>query len=296
MVRNFRRRWRGISVVGVVGKCAQAIYVKRHVTPSRELAPVQLKDLIEPLQRAGIGAGATVLMHSSWAGMKADGFSPSDLISALLDVLGPTGTLCMPAMPTLGPQDGDYFNFDRAPSMAGLVSETFRRFTGVVRSVNANHSVCALGPNAKYLVERHHLSTTSWDQYSPYYRIRNIDNSWVVGLGVGRGLGVATSLHCVESALSEHPFFTKLFLRPICYRYESNALGGGLHCYRPRWGAIYPPRLAKYFNGEQLRETTVKGVDVYAIRARTLIDTSIALGEQGITMYVFPIPFRRFFG
>lgn len=269
--------------------------MRRHVTPDSKLAPVQLNELIEPLERAGIGPGATVLLHSSWAGIEADDFSPSDLISALLDVLGPSGTLCMPAMPTLRPREGDHFNFDRAPSMAGLISETFRRFTGVVRSVNANHSVCSLGPNAKYLVEHHHLSATSWDQNSPYYRIRNIENSWVVGLGVGRRLGVASSLHCVESALPAHPYFSRLFRLPICYGYESKALGAGRHCYRPRRGAIYPPKLAKHFSSNQLRETTVKGVDIYTIRARTLIDTSLALGQQGITMYIFPIPLRRFF-
>lgn len=285
----------GLSLNRVVGWCVQAIYRRRHVTPSSQLSPVQLRELIDPLELAGIGPGATVFLHSSWVGIKADGFSPSDLISALLDLIGPTGTLCMPAMPTLKPKDGDFFNFDRAPSMAGLISETFRRLDGVVRSVNANHSVCALGPNANYLVEHHHLSTTSWDEHSPYFRIRNIDNSWVVGLGVGRRLGVASSLHCVESVLAGHPFYSSLFGSIICYRYESKALGTGIHCYRPRRGAIYPPKLANYFNREQLRETTVHGVDIYAIHAPTLIDTSIALGEQGVTMYVFPIPFRRFF-
>ena len=172
----------------------------------------------------------------------------------------------------------------------------FRRYLVVVRSINLNHSVCANGPSAEFLTRDHHHSETSWDQFSPYYRLREIENAWIVSLGVGHRLKVATSLHCVESALwKENAYYHKLFGDEVCYTYKTVTGETGQHCYRRRSGQIYTPKLAKYFTPDELIEDTIEGLEVYAIRARTLIDKAISLGREGKTMYVWSSPWRWYF-
>ena len=64
----------------------------------------------------------------------------------------------------------------------------------------------------------------------------------------------------------------------------------GHRCYKNRSGQIYTPKLAKYFTPDELVEETIQGLEMYAIRTQTLIDKAIALGREGKTMYVWPVP------
>ena len=257
-------------------------------------APVTLVDIDKFLTGAGIGSGSNLFVHSSWDNLSGGDFSTVDLISSLLSLIGTNGTLAMPAFPHPSKQaNGSIFDQRKTPSNAGLLTETFRRYPGVVRSINLNHSVCAIGPDAEYLTCDHHRSETSWDAYSPYYRLREFDDTWIIGLGVGHRLKVATSLHCAESILwKENKYFNKVFGKELCYTYKKLTGETGEHCYKTRIGEIYTPKIAKYFGPEELIEDTVRGLEVYAIQARTLIDKTIALGRAGKTMYVWPVPWR----
>jgi len=104
-------------------------------------------------------------------------------------------------------------------------------------------------------------------------------------------LRLATPLHCVESALwHEHAYYRKLFREQVCHQYKTTTGETGSHCYWKRSGQIYTPKLAKHFTPDELVEDCIEGLEVYAIRARTLIDKAIALGRYGKTMYVWPAP------
>ena len=258
---------------------------------------VTIDAIEEFLKDAGISQGATLMVHSAWDKLNSGHFSAAELVQHLLAVIGEEGTLAMPAFPPYSTQvSGAEFDARRTPSAGGLLTEVFRRYPGTLRSINLNHSVSAFGPKADFLTCDHHLSETSWDQYSPYYRLREIDDAWVVGLGVGHQLKVATSLHCVESALwKENAYFSKLFQDEICYSYIMASRETGQHCYKRRSGKIYTPKLAKYFSDSELIEDTIEGLEVYAIRARTLIDKAITLGRNGKTMYIWPVPWFWYF-
>lgn len=268
----------------------------RHGEPAIP-SDVTLLDISNFFKQAGIQNSATVLVHSSWQYLANGNFTPAQLIKEMIRIVGDDGTLAMPAFPPEVMQNPKtVFDVKRLPSGAGMLSDIFRRYPGVRRSINLSHSVCAIGPNAAFLTDDHHLSETSWDQYSPYYRLREIDNAWIVGLGVGHRLNVATSLHCVESALwKENAYYGKIFREEVCYTYKTATGVTGEHCYKRRMGQIYTPKLAKYFPPDELIEVTIAGLDVYAIRARKLIDKAIALGREGKTMYVWPVPWPWYF-
>jgi aminoglycoside 3-N-acetyltransferase len=247
-------------------------------------------DICAWLAEQGIGKGNTVLIHSSWDRFVNFNGSPKVLIDALMDHLGPEGTLAMPAFPR--PQDhSKVFDVRRTLSGAGFLTEIFRRYPGVRRSINLNHSVCAIGPNADYLVRDHHRSRTSFDECSPYLRLKDV-NAFVVGFGVGHHLRVATALHCVDSLLREEiEFFARLFGDEITYRYkdENGTLGTHTYLWKNRC-FLWPKKVARHMSADCLREGFVSNLPVYSIPARYLIDRALELAKRGLTMYAYPIP------
>jgi aminoglycoside 3-N-acetyltransferase len=73
-------------------------------------------------------------------------------------------------------------------------------------------------------------------------------------------------------------YFNKLFRKEIFYGYKNGLGETGGHCYRQRIGQIHTPKIAKYFSKDELIEETIDGLEVYAIKAKTLIERSIELG------------------
>lgn len=296
-MRRVIRRLRSLPAL-LAGSVSALMHQRLWTSPEVTFpSSVSLEAIEGFLHGAGIAQGATLMVHSAWEPLNSGKFGAGELVKRLLALVGPEGTLAMPAFAHYSAQvSGAIFDVRRTPSAGGLLTEAFRRYPGVSRSINLNHSVCAIGPYAALLTRDHHRSETSWDQSSPYYRLRAIDDAWIVGFGVGHRLKVATSLHCVESALwKENAYYRKLFREEVCYTYKTAAGELGEHCYKKRSGQIYTPKLAKHFTPDELIEDCIEGLEVYAIRARTLIDKAIALGREGKTMYVWPVPWPWYF-
>jgi aminoglycoside 3-N-acetyltransferase len=270
-------------------------YIQKKFASSKlVLSSASLEGILNFLREAGVGEGSSIFLHSAWDPLKGCVHSPMDLITAVEDLIGESGTLAMPAFPEQIHENDRVFDVDRAPSRAGWVTEVYRRLPGVLRSANVNHSVIARGPAASFLVDSHHLSTTSWDEKSPYFRIGQLPDSWIIGIGAGKSLIYVTSLHCAESALVTHPYFRKVFGNNIRYSYKSLRFGFGKSSYARRLGVTYPPKLAKHF-GDKLNEATIDGLDIFAIRANDLIEGTISLAKRGKTMYLLPIPWPWLF-
>src|SRR5690606_25332726 len=136
-------------------------------------------DIISNMKEMGLKPGSVIFIHSSMSEFYNYTGTTEELIQSILSEIGEEGTLLMPAYP---PQKGQLFNkaqqsdeivFDilNTPSGAGLLSEVFRNFPNVKRSINLQHSVCALGKLADYFTSEHHLSKIAWDEYSPYYKL-----------------------------------------------------------------------------------------------------------------------------
>lgn len=294
MIRKIVQRLKVLPETWIAHLCEKMH--DNYYTSTKKTTPstVKLSQIIEFLKTSGVCRGDILFVHSSWDCLNSGSFSAVELIEALLDYLGEHGTLAMPAFPPENLQvGGTLFDSRRLPSGGGLITEVFRRYPGVQRSINLNHSVCAIGPNAVYLTEAHHLSKTSWDKHSPYYRLRDFENAFILGLGVGHRLRVATSLHCVESVLhGEIRYYDKVFREDVCYKYVKADGLIAQHKFKKRYGEIYTPKIAKYFSPEVLLEDTIAGLEVYSINAKKLIDTAVNLGRIGKTMYVWPIPFQ----
>jgi aminoglycoside 3-N-acetyltransferase len=251
-------------------------------------------ELIQKLKQMGLKPGITLFVHSSWNEFYNYQGTSLGLIQALLKELGTEGTLAMPAFPLV--QDPtEVFDVEKTPSGAGLLTELFRRMDGVKRSINLEHSVCALGKYADYLVSEHHLSLTSWDEKSPYFKLHKLD-AIIVSLGVGHNLKTTTALHCAESILrSEILYFKNIFPESVTYRYKDASGKEGTHTFLKRVGKIRQKKIADLLNRKIMLDDQISNLKISTVPARYLIDQAVALGRQGITMYVKPKPDKKLF-
>src|SRR5665213_2651920 len=145
--------------------------------------PIAVAELRQQLIDLGVTPGRTLWVQSSWNEFFNVAMRPSEVIDLLRDLLGPGGTLVMPAF-AIDQDPAKVFLVDRAPVYTGLLSEAFRRYPAVRRSIHLSSSVCAIGPNADYLIRDHHLTAMPWGQDSPFCRLMDVD-ARMLGLGAG---------------------------------------------------------------------------------------------------------------
>ena|SRR5215472_900353 len=245
------------------------------------------QELKEALQRLGVARGRTIWVQSSWNEFYNFPGKPSQVIDLFLDMIGPEGTLVMPAIP-LKIEPDRVLSIDTEPVATGLICETFRRYPRVRRSIHLTSSVVALGPQAEFLVKDHHTTEAPWDPESPFQRLMEV-NALCVGLGVGRFPANLTPLHAVESILRhENPEFAKVFRGTISYRWRTRDGREGTHEYLDRFGPFNAGRLRRHYAREQYTELRLSNLWMWAISARDAIATGVELGRRGISMYQLP--------
>lgn len=138
------------------------------------------------------------------------------MVDALLEVLGPHGTLAVPTFPFTGSMlahvraDPD-FDVDETPSKTGAIAEEVRTRPGALRSLEPTHPVAALGPLAEFLAEDHVNAEGPCDAHSPLYRLTQVvptggAGGWVLLLGVD--FRSCTLLHTTEELARARPSST----------------------------------------------------------------------------------------
>ena len=210
------------------------------------------------MQQMGMQSGSVVCIHCAMKEFYNYKGTAEELIKQILDVIGPTGTLVMPAFPDkkLSGQKGYIFNPKEDKTGAGYLAETFRRYPGVKRSLNVRQ------------------------------------NALVFNLGMPRSY-MGTFHHCVESILrKEHPYYAQFFNTPtenfyynekgeVC-KYEST------ECFIER--RTRKRRVTRYFTSDDWQIRKISNLEVKVFHSRNALNKMINLARKGITVYYVPSP------
>ena len=103
-------------------------------------------DLVQDFHRFGIPFGGLLMVHSSLSSIGYVTGGADTVVDALLEVLGPEGTLVVPTFTDESAMNPSFiFDPSSTPSMVGAISEAVRRRPEAHRSIHGWHSVSAMG-------------------------------------------------------------------------------------------------------------------------------------------------------
>lgn len=258
-------------------------------------------DLLDRLRQLGIQEGDNIFIHSSWDSFYNYTGNVKELVHALIELVGESGTIATPAFPyTKGMKNAPIFNVKRTMSGAGMITEVFRRCDGVKRSRNVRHSVCAKGPLAEYLTQDHQKSITCFDEYSPYYRICE-KNFKILSLGIPP-YQIGTMTHVVHSVLRTDLMYFAKFYNPNKFSVQKYLdYDGQIYTYKEmseptitRWSYIYVKYMIKrYFDSREYKIDKISNLNIAIFNAKYTLQRLIDLAHKRIVIYYQPIFWKK---
>ena len=152
--------------------------------PKSKMSFDQLSAVIDRLE---INQDDCLFVYHSVGNLGLD-FNPNALIESLQEKVGENGNIIMLATPFLGRttkylENEPVFNVMRDPCRTGLLSEIFRRKSGVHRTMHPLSSNCIWGKNARELSKRQKNFEYAYSEES-LYGYGDTVNAKVMGLGV----------------------------------------------------------------------------------------------------------------
>ncbi|UKL05242.1 aminoglycoside N(3)-acetyltransferase [Streptomyces sp. NBU3104] len=188
-------------------------------SPAPVTGPLQTRaSLAAALRDLGVRPGETLLAHTSLSSLGWVCGGPVALVQALLDAVGPDGTLTVPThsgdnsdpagwsappvpepwWPAIRAHMPPYDPRTTPSRGVGVVPETLRTWPGALRSAHPQTSFAALGPGARALVEGHALDCRLGEQ-SPLARL---EEAGARVLLLGTGYASCTAFHLAEYRIS----------------------------------------------------------------------------------------------
>lgn len=149
---------------------------------------VSKRMIVEGLKNLGLKKGDDVLVHSALSSLGYVEDGPETVIEALLEVVGPEGTVMMP-----WPLGNCY------------LAKVFSERPDVVSSRHPTHAISAWGARAAFYIRNHLDSPTACGPETPYGRLIK-NNGYILLLGVDQDRN--TTLHAVEE-MADLPYLSE---------------------------------------------------------------------------------------
>ena len=151
----------------------------------------------EDLQSMGINKGDDILIHSSFKSLGNVEGGIKTFIEAVISHLGDKGTLLIPALSydPVHAMDVPTFDIKNTPSCVGAITEFFRTYDGVKRSMHPTHSVCAYGYRQDEYIKNHYKDDEPVGENSPFRLLPKFGGKVLM---LGCGTKSNTSMHGVE--------------------------------------------------------------------------------------------------
>jgi aminoglycoside 3-N-acetyltransferase len=244
------------------------------------------------LTAIGIRPGMTLIVHSSLSRIGWVVSGAEAVIWALIDVLGPQGTLVMPTFsggltdpatwtnPAVPEMWHDRirahilpFDPSRTPTRnMGQISELFRTWPGVHRSRHPVLSLAAWGRQAPALVSDHPLAWALGDN-SPLGRFYDCDG-WVLLIGVGYDRN--SSLHLAETRAR----YRRTKLRRVPMQHDGAIVWAEHPDVADDGGVLFPGIGAAFDATGRATMGHVGSAESRLMRQRELVDFATSLLDQ----------------
>ena len=141
--------------------------------------------LIQDLKNIGLKEGDHVSVVLSLKSIGHVEGGPNEFINALLEVVGPSGTIMVNTFTYLFPLSAvptEYvFDHNSTSCYTGLIPEIFRKRADSIRSKHPGCSVSAIGKLATYLTEDHNEKS---DPFLPFSKLTKIGGKFL-SIGIG---------------------------------------------------------------------------------------------------------------
>ena len=102
-------------------------------------------EIIDAFNSIGVSSGDVLILQSSYKGCGEVENGPEGVIDALMELLGPEGTLIMPSYNFKSWTEEHYFDIIETPSGMGIITELFRQRENVGRTNHPIHSLSVWG-------------------------------------------------------------------------------------------------------------------------------------------------------
>ena len=207
------------------------------------------------LRKLGVVAGDTLLVHGSFKMNNGFKGNAHDIIECLLQAIGPNGNLLMVSLP-YNSSSYEYlmkqptFDVRRTPSMMGMISEMFRRKSGVLRSMSPTHPVLAYGEKSAWIVEGHEYCVYPCGKGSPFEKLRTL-NGKVLFFDVAFPF---TFFHYIEDLIKDTlpiPLYTEEPITTKVVNYEGETITVKSFVYPKR---IYSTRRTTMLEDRLIKE------------------------------------------
>ncbi len=193
---------------------------------------ISQSQIVDDLREIGVAADDHLAIALSFKSIGRLEGGPDTFIDALLEVVGPNGTIMMNAFTQSFPlsETPNHYIFDPkvTPAYTGLIPETLRRRPNSVRSRHPTSSVTAVGKLAKHLVEGHHAKA---NPFLPFAKLALVGGKYLA-IGIGDNLvairhesqrragffSVVPMFHGVKYRAANNEIKTFVWRKPPCTR------------------------------------------------------------------------------
>lgn len=285
--------WHTIKIIKPIRK-----FLSSSNGAKEEIKPVNFKAIKDYLSEIGVKPGTLLLLHSAYKPLKGTSLKPPQIVDELLQMLGPDGTLAMPAIPGY-PEDfpiEQYLTADvstvtyrydvqKSPITTGALPIALFNKPGSIRSRHPINSMVVYGKLATKITENNLVSNdslpcgteSSWNHCAE-------NNALIVALGVDMTHSL-TSIHIVEDILDES-WPIKDWYRKKKFIVKDNDYEGEflLKERRPKWGALhYGERtLSKdLLESGLMKSHVIDGVLVESIYSKDLLNFLNSRNKNG---------------
>jgi aminoglycoside 3-N-acetyltransferase len=237
-------------------------------------------DIARGLAEVGMSPGDTVFVHSSLRSFGHVAGGAGAVIEALLQAVGPEGTVVVPTFTwdSFHDKTDAVFDMAKTPSETGRITEVFRQRSDALRSSHLCHSVAAIGRHAAAVTRD---STSVYGPGGPFETLLKL-NAWNLFLGVT--FTSCTALHMAEE------------LRRVPYRAFRDYKGCRVvhpdgtvtasdsveYLRKPGFWNDFGPMEAVFEAAGVLRQTRIGAARVLNIRIRDVVEIALQRLEQDV--------------